>query len=239
VNHDGLPASLKARVLEAAKKQTSPTRTSVNVDVLLVLLTAFVAAVNVLLAAGGVTFGLRSPALVVSTTLGRGTIALAATWAALGRGGSMLGRSLPWLATTSVATPLAIMGWMFLGVSAAPTGDAMSMWHCVATTTLLGLGPLAAFATMHRQSDLAHPIATGSALGAASGAWAEVAMVLNCPASDLGHRLFCHVGPTALLVAIGAALGALVIRPSVRPACLEAQNRRLFTTRITISTPEE
>ena len=151
----------------------------------------------------------------------------------------MLGRSLPWLATTSVATPLAIAGWIFLGASAAPVGDAMSTWHCIATATFLGLAPLAAFATMHRQSDLAHPVATGAAIGAAWGAWAEVAMVLNCPVSDLGHQLFCHVGPTALLVAIGAALGALVIRPSVRPACLEAQNRRLITTRITISTPEE
>jgi hypothetical protein len=139
----------------------------------------------------------------------------------------MLGRSLPWLATTSVATPLAIMGWMLLGANAAPTGDAMSTWHCVATAMLLGLGPLAAFATMHRQSDLAHPVATGAALGAASGAWAEVAMVLNCPASDLGHRLFCHVGPTALLVALGAALGAVVIRPRVRSECLEADRPAL------------
>jgi len=227
VNYDGLPRSLKARVLEAATKQSSPTRKSVNLDVLLVLLTAFVAAVNVLLAAGGVTFGSRSAALVLSTTLGRATIALAATWAALGRGGSMLGRSLPWLATTSVATPLAIMGWMLLGASAAPTGDAMSAWHCVATATLLGLGPLAAFATLHRQSDLAHPVVTGAALGAASGAWAEVAMVLNCPASDLGHRLFCHVAPTALLVALGAALGTVVIRPRVRSECLEADRPAL------------
>jgi hypothetical protein len=222
---------MKARLLEAAKKQSSPTRSSVNWEVALVLLTAFAAAVNVLLAGGGVDFGQRSPILVVSTALGRGTIALAATWAALGRGGSMLGRSLSWLSTTTVATPLAIAGWMLLTARAAPSGDPSSGWHCLATATLFGLAPLVAFATIHRRSDLAHPIATGAALGAASGAWADVSMLLNCPALDLGHRLLLHVGPTSLLVALGAVLGALVIRPSVRHECLEAD--RLSVHRFT------
>jgi hypothetical protein len=214
---------LKARILEAAKKQASPTRNSVTADAVLVLLTAAVATLNVFLAAGGVTLGPRSPILVISTALGRGTIALAATWAALGRGGSMLGRSLPWLAATSVGTPLAIAGWMLLSARFAPAGDPVSHWHCVVTTTLLGLAPLVAFAFVHRQSDVAHPLATGAALGAASGAWADFSMVLNCPAAELGHRLFCHLGPMAVLVALGAALGALVIRPSARSECLEAE----------------
>jgi hypothetical protein len=41
-------------------------------------------------------------------------------------------------------------------------------------------------------------------------------MVLHCAENDLAHRLFCHLGPTALLVALGALLGAFVIRPSFR-----------------------
>jgi hypothetical protein len=193
----------------------------------LLLVTSFVAAANVLLAAGGVAFGARSPMLVWSTVLGRGTIALAATWAAFGRGGSMLGRPLSWLVSTSVATPLAIAGWMLLAARGATAGDAMSDLHCIATATLFGLPPLAAFVIVHRQSDLAYPIATGAALGAASGAWADLSMVLHCPSPDLGHRILCHMGPTALLVALGAGLGALVIRPSVRPECLEADRPAL------------
>jgi hypothetical protein len=59
-------------------------------------------------------------------------------------------------------------------------------------------------------------VATGAALGAAAGAWADSFLVLQCPDVDLGHGLLCHLGPTAVLVALGAALGALVIRPQVR-----------------------
>jgi len=226
VNHDAIPAGLKARVLEAATKQSSPARKAVTWDTILVLVTASLAAVNVLLAAGGVGFGERSPLIVLSTALGRSTIALAATWAAFGRGGSMLGRSRSWLVSTSVATPLAVVGWMLLSAR-APAAVLASDLHCIVVATLFGLAPLAAFVTVHRQSDLSYPRATGAALGAAAGAWADVSMVLHCPSADLPHRILCHVGPTALLLALGAGLGALVIRPSVRPECLAAERPAL------------
>jgi hypothetical protein len=221
MNNDTLPAALKARILEAAKKQEAPTRRAVTFDTTLLLLTAGAAAVNVFLAAGGSDLGSRPAALVVSTVLGRGTIALASTWAALGRGGSMLGRSLAWLVTTSIVTPLAIAGWMLLAARTAPVADPMSDWHCVAIAVAIGLMPLGAFVAIHRQSDLAWPVATGAALGAAAGAWSDSFMVLHCAAVDLAHRLLCHLGPTAVLVAVGAALGACVIRPRVRSAGFE------------------
>jgi hypothetical protein len=221
VNNDTLPAALKARILEAAKKEASPTRKAVTFDTTLLLVTAAAAAVNVFLAAGGVNLGPRPAVLVASTVLGRATIALASTWAALARGGSMLGRSLAWLVTTTIVTPLAIAGWMLLVSRAAPGAEAVSDWHCAATATVLGLAPLAAFVANHRQSDLKWPIATGAALGAAASAWADPFMVLHCAGLDLGHRLFCHLGPSAVLVAAGALLGAVVIRPSVRSGGFE------------------
>jgi hypothetical protein len=214
-----MPAAMKARVLEAAQKKSSPLRPSVTADTILLLLTAAAVALNVFLGAGGVVVGPRSSTLVVMTALGRGTIALASSWAALARGGSMFGRSLTWLVTASVSTPLAIAGWMLLASGTTSNGDPMSDWHCLATATLIGLGPLVAFAFVHRQGDVAHPMATGAALGVAAGAWADLLMVFHCPVAVLTHRLLCHVGPTVILASLGAALGALVIRP--RPRCEE------------------
>jgi hypothetical protein len=87
----------------------------------------------------------------------------------------------------------------------------------MATAVLLGLPPLVAFALVHHQSGVSFPIATGGALGAAAGSWADFLMVLHCPAAEVSHRLTCHIGPTAVLVVLGAALGALVIRTHARP----------------------
>jgi len=179
---DSLPAGLKARILAEAKKQSAPTRKAVTFETILVLLTAAAAATNVFLAAGGSSSGLRPTALVVSTVLGRGTIALASTWAALARGGSMLGRSLAWLVATTAVTPLAVAGWTLLAVRTVPAVESMSDWHCVLTAIAIGLAPLGAFVALHRQSDIARPVATGAALGAAAGAWSDAFMVMHCGA---------------------------------------------------------
>jgi hypothetical protein len=110
---------------------------------------------------------------------------------------------------------------MLLAASATADGSAASAWRCIATATLIGLGPLAAFLAVQRQGDVAHPVATGAALGVASGAWADFLMVMGCPASPVAHRLLCHLAPTAILAAAGAALGAFVIRPGARSEFLE------------------
>jgi hypothetical protein len=222
VTKNTLPEGLKARILEAAHKKSSPTRKAVTADTVLILLTALAAALNVFLAAGGTSLGPRPAALVASTLLGRGTIALASSWAAFGRGGSMLGRSLWWLLATILSTPLAIAGWMLLATR-TPASDPANDWHCFAAATLIGLVPLLAFAIVHRQSDIARPVATGAALGAAAGAWADFLMVLHCPTAELGHRLLCHVGPSAILVALGAGLGAALICQNVRSDAFVAE----------------
>jgi hypothetical protein len=221
MSRNDVPAAMKARVLDAARKKFSPTRPSVTVDTILLLLTAAAVALNIFLGSGGVVIGPRSLALVVATALGRGTIALASTWASLARGGSMLGRTLAWLVTTSVVTPVAIVGWTLLAASATADGNAAGSWHCIVTATSIGFGPLAAFLAVQRQGDVAHPVATGAALGVASGAWADFLMVMGCPASSITHRLLCHAAPTAILAAAGAALGAFVIRPNARSELLE------------------
>jgi hypothetical protein len=115
-----------------------------------------------------------------------------------------------------VSTPLAIAGWTLLASAATSNADPTSDWHCLATATSVGLGPLVAFVCVHRKGDVAHPVATGAALGVAAGAWADLSMVLHCPAPVLTHRLLCHAGPTMILATLGAALGAFVIRPRAR-----------------------
>jgi len=207
---------MKDRILAAAQKESSPTRTAVTLDKALLLLTAGLVAANVFLAVGGVNLGPRPLELVISTALGRGTIALTATWAACARGGSMLGRSRIWLTATTIATPLAIAGWMLLAARGAPTGVPVADWSCFTTAVLLGLPPLVAFALVHHRSGVSFPIATGAALGAAAGSWADFLMVLHCPSPEVTHRLIGHIGPTVILVALGAALGAFAIRSQVR-----------------------
>ena len=142
----------------------------------------------------------------------------------------MLGRSREWLVTTTLVTPVAVAGWMLLAARSASTGEPADHWHCVATALFVGLASLVAFVAVHRQSDLRWPVATGAALGAAAGAWADSFMVLHCAANDLAHRLLCHLGPSALLVTLGAMMGAFVIRPRV---VSEARERHFGSVRET------
>ncbi len=91
-------------------------------------------------------------------------------------------------------------------------GETMVRWperpglRCLALSTLVGLGPLAAFLAMRRH-DFVHAGLNGAAMGVAAGACAWVAVDLWCPVAYVPHLLLGHVLPLVLLGGIGALIG--------------------------------
>jgi fatty acid desaturase len=78
---------LKARIMEAARKQPAPTRREVAGRVTLTLVTAIVVPVLAFVALGAIRPGPRPWSLIIVTASGAFGIALAAVWTAFGRGG--------------------------------------------------------------------------------------------------------------------------------------------------------
>src|SRR5204862_7957682 len=125
--------ALKARILDAARREPSPTRRMVIRRAALLVALAMQAMVTVFLLAGGprtwpqditapgghslparvvLAMDVQRPTpLVVETAVGAAAIAALALWLALGRGGSTLGRKRKWLLILVVATPLALLAW--------------------------------------------------------------------------------------------------------------------------------
>ncbi len=98
---------LRARVLSAARAEPSPPIGASRVTAVIGFLVAFTPIA---------LFDLRSVALhgrplgfVVLNVVGWALLAAAATWGAVGRGRSMLGRPQSWLLVVATLTPLALL----------------------------------------------------------------------------------------------------------------------------------
>jgi hypothetical protein len=88
---------------------------------------------------------------------------------------------------------------------------------CFALTLAAALGPLVGLALVRRSSDPMHPIASGAALGVASGSCAGVMVVLWCPVTAPAHVAVGHVLPIVLLATVGAVLGHHLMAMRVTP----------------------
>jgi len=218
-------AELRAQVLAAAAAEASPTRAAVTrrnalIGVMaaasgagaFVIFAALVSESELVRLGGEVAQQHleRSPWLVAATAGGALAIAAAAVWLALGRGGSMLGRSRPWLLCGGVLIPLCLLAWK-VGCSTA-FGDAMVQWPerpglwCFALSIVVAMGPLWSFVRMRRTA-FAHPALNGATLGVAAGACAWVAVDLWCPVGYVPHVLLGHALPLLVLAGMGALLG--------------------------------
>lgn len=161
----------------------------------------------------------RPASLLVTTAAGALGIAVAALWLALGRGGSMLGRSRNWLVCGIALTPLALFVWK-VGSSLA-FGDPMVTWptrpglRCLALSLLVASGPLLAFLAVRRSAP-AYPALNGAAIGVASGACAWFGVDLWCPVASVPHLLLGHLLPLGMLAVVGAILGQLLLSPRSR-----------------------
>jgi len=209
-----LPPDLRARVLAAARAEPSPTRAQTRRRAAIAL-AAGAAAALLGVPVFGVETTLRPHALVVTTVVGWGLIALAYTLAALARGRAMLGLPRAALVTLAIAAAPLLFGWAVMwthvfGASEITTGSPVH-FRCFAATLLLAAGPFIAFAAVRRGTDPVHPIATGALLGAAAGAWGSVMIDLHCPVSTTAHIAFGHVLPALALAIAGAAIGARIL----------------------------
>jgi hypothetical protein len=219
-------SDLRARVLAAVATEPSPTRAAVrrrNRSLGVVAAASAIAAFVIfaalmsdshLLRLGGNVGPQeqvdRSPWLVVTTTGGAVSLAAAAMWLALGRAGSMLGRSRRGLLYGGLLIPLGLLVWK-VGASLA-FGDAMVPWperpgeRCLALSVLVAAGPLLSFLAIRGVAP-ALPALNGAALGCAAGALAWVATDLWCPVGYVPHLLLGHVLPLFVLAAAGGLLG--------------------------------
>jgi len=223
-------ADLKAWVLESVAAEASPTRAAVrrrNILVGLLAVASGLAAFVVfamftsqgqLVRLGGEIAPQhdveRSVWLVGMTAGGALAIALTATWLALSRGRSMLGRPRTWLVGAIALTPLALFAWKV--VCSLGFGDPMAQWparpglRCLSLTMLVAAGPLLAFLAVRRSAP-AHPALNGAVIGVACGACAWVPLDLWCPVASVPHLLLGHVLPLGILGGLGALLGQALL----------------------------
>jgi hypothetical protein len=146
-------------------------------------------------------------------------VGVAATWAGVGRGRSMLGRGAIWSSATAVLTPMALLATSLALGNLWPetlTDHAGVSRHllCVVGTIGFALGPLGLFIAMWRESDPVGPRLTGASIAAAAGAWGALAIELHCRFTSLFHVIIGHVLPVALLALAGIAVGRRYLRVS-------------------------
>lgn len=207
--------------LDSIANDPSPSRRQIRVRNLLLFVAAAVVLAELFRWWGGIRPTGRPLTLMLETALGAASIAAVAVWTIAGRGRSMVGRSTTVLGIAGLATPLLLFLWK-IGTSAqfqdalgiGPMGaDGLPRagWRCLRLSIALGLAPLIAMVLVRRNSDPNHPRLTGATLGIAASACAWVFTDLWCPVGNIPHLLRGHLLPMAILAALGAALGHLLI----------------------------
>jgi hypothetical protein len=158
-------------------------------------------------------------------------VAVAATWAGVARGRSMLGRSGACKLAVATITPLALLVTWFLGaftwrgvvlplawLEVMDTAGTGLQFHCgcALMSIAYAAGPLGAFLAMRRGSDPVSPGHAGAAFGAVAGAWAAVIYLPFCQCRSPLHVALGHVLPVVVLALLGAlsGIGVLAVRPS-------------------------
>jgi hypothetical protein len=211
---------LRSRVLAAAMASPVAPRTEGVRRRAVALAAGFAVPLAISLALGFPRAGGRPAAYVATLAASWLGVGLAATWAGVSRGRSMLGRRAAWRLLVAALTPAALFATALAAALAWPStrdDEAGALAHvvCVAVGMICALGPLAAFAAVRRSSDPVAPRLTGAALGAASGAWGALFIELHCVHTSVGHIVLGHVLPVVLLTLVGVLIGDRVV--AIRP----------------------
>jgi hypothetical protein len=210
-------SNLKERTLAEVARRSAPTRPQAKTRALIAYTAATTAMAVVFFAAGGIDHSRGRP-LVYTVLMAAGAcaIALVATAAALGRGGSMLGRSLRVLALVAALVPVGTFVWLVAWHNRYADPFSRIGYRCLGLTLILGIAPLVVTAILRAGTAVRAPRASGAAIGAVSGAWAGVGVDLWCPLAEPYHVAFGHVLPILILVAVGAIVGHVVLRMRAR-----------------------
>jgi hypothetical protein len=211
-----LPPGLRARILEAVRNEPVPPRTEGARRSALTMALGFVATTAILLAISMPRLRGRPLAYVEVLVLVWTPVAIASTWAGVGRGRSMLGRSPRWLVTTALLTPVVLLlSWIPVSLywpeTLSDSSEGLHHIRCIAATLGLAVGPFVAFARVRRGSDPISPWLTGAAIGTAAAAWGAVTLPLICGFTSPVHMLIGHFLPVLLIAAVGALLGERLV----------------------------
>ncbi len=213
-------ASLKLRVLEAARQHPVPPRpdripSSIGFAALAaVAMSAVVQWVPLLFGdVGGVAHAVGRPAASGAWILG-GTFALAisSTWLVLPSRRSMLSPARGLLLGVAIGVPLLVGAWLLLWHATYTDPFTRSGWRCFVLTALTAPWPFAVLAHASRRVEPRHPATAGAALGAVAGAWAAAMVELWCPLAVHEHVLVGHVLPLVVLALAGSAIGVRMFR---------------------------
>ncbi|WP_437899079.1 NrsF family protein [Sorangium sp. So ce124] len=153
-------------------------------------------------------------ALLGLLTIGTTAVAVRPGPAGFGSAARLLG------ATSLVIAPAFLVISLFFPLESANHEDilASARLHpfglpCMVLAAIIGTVALAALSWALRHAVPVSARLRGAAVGAASGAWAGLALVIHCPASAPLHVLASHVAP----IAVFTALGVLVVPAFLRP----------------------
>lgn len=214
------PAELRARVLDAARREPAPVRgVGGQSQPRVVVARGFAIASAIAIAAGIHGSEAKTPrplGCILSLEVLWLTLAVAVTWLGVNRGTSMLGRPRRLRFAVAALTPAAMLAaWLPVAFAWPQTlQDASGVRAhviCIVMTMTLAAGPLVAFLRLRRASDPVSPRVTGAAIGAAAGAWGDAAHVLICGYTAPAHILIGHILPVALLTGVGVVLGDRVV----------------------------
>ena len=208
-----LPTNLKDRILAETARREAPTRAQANKRALIAYATATTAMAVAFFAAGGIEHSRSRPiGITLFMAGGACVIAFVATAATLGRGSTMLGRSMRTLALVAALVPVATFVWLVAWHTQSTDPFKRIGYRCLGLTLVMGIAPLIVTAMMRSGTAIRAPKASGAAIGAVSGAWAGIGVDLWCPLSDPMHVAIGHVAPMLALILVGAIVGHLFLR---------------------------
>jgi hypothetical protein len=127
----------------------------------------------------------------------------------------MVGRPPRVLAGGGAAGVVALFAIVVVAAAIWPSGERVPRLMdagCAMLTVLEGALPLAALLWWRRGLDVVQPAITGAALGLAAGAWSAALAYLRCFHAAAEHGALAHAAPALVLMAVGAAVGAVVLR---------------------------
>jgi hypothetical protein len=205
------PEQLKSRILGAIAVLPSSNRRRHVARASLLLVGAVAVSLSFFFLAGGVRVGGRPLSLVIGTALGTGVATCVASYVALGRSNSMMGRPRVWLLAVAVASPLMLLLWK-VAWSAQYDGG-IDRWperpglRCLKLSLAIGIVPLVAVLFVRRGTDPTHPRSLGFAIGMALGLCSAELIDLWCPVAYLPHLLQGHILPAVVLGLVGSWLG--------------------------------
>lgn len=216
MSSQGPSAELRARVLAAASAEPVPTRSVGVVRRAAIVAVGMIVSLVVLALIGGPQPDGRPVAYFATIAALWTGVVLVASWAGLGRGRSMLGRSTSVRVIVAALTPPAlIVASLLAGLCWPATMSNPSTVHdhvfCIELGSLMAIGPLVAFAFVRRDSDPVAPRLTGAAVGAVAGAWGGLFIELRCGHCSLEHVVLGHVVPVVVFALVGALIAGSVI----------------------------